>query len=358
MKFRRFLIRNTDASDLLELFLIASVVSVLGIRAFLAASGYPQIGGDGLHIAHMLWGGLFMVLALILLFSLLGHVVQRFAAILAGVGFGTFIDELGKFITSDNNYFFQPTIGIIYILFISIFLVLRTLRHRDALSPEDSLANVFNHLAGAARGYLDVNAKGRVTELLNRADSGNPLVQSLKEYLADIESHETSDMSFYFRLRDTLIRWYSRVVLHRWFPRILIGFFVLFVVAQLTVIVALITAQIFVEDAETITFVQGAQLTASSMAGALVAIGIWQNRRSRLEAYRWFLRAILVSIFITQVFAFLDTQFGALSGLIVDVLVYIALSFMIERERDTATLDFDNRTSSETNLEISKQPVT
>jgi len=33
-----------------------------------------------------------------------------------------FIDELGKFITSDNNYFFQPTISLIYIVFIIIFL--------------------------------------------------------------------------------------------------------------------------------------------------------------------------------------------------------------------------------------------
>src|SRR5438105_3470241 len=35
-----------------------------GDPALPALSGYPQVGGHGLHIAHMLWGGLLMVLAI------------------------------------------------------------------------------------------------------------------------------------------------------------------------------------------------------------------------------------------------------------------------------------------------------
>ena len=39
-----------------ELFLFAGIATVLITRAYLAATGYPQIGGGALHIAHVLWG--------------------------------------------------------------------------------------------------------------------------------------------------------------------------------------------------------------------------------------------------------------------------------------------------------------
>jgi hypothetical protein len=113
MNWNEYLVRDADAGGTLEIFLVASILSILGIRAFLAATGYPQLGGGGLHIAHMLWGGLFMLIALLLVLSFLNLSVRWLSALLAGIGFGTFIDELGKFITEDNDYFFQPTIALL-----------------------------------------------------------------------------------------------------------------------------------------------------------------------------------------------------------------------------------------------------
>jgi hypothetical protein len=50
-------VRNSDANELFEIFLVAAVTAVLGIRVFLRVTGYPTLGGETLHIAHMLWGG-------------------------------------------------------------------------------------------------------------------------------------------------------------------------------------------------------------------------------------------------------------------------------------------------------------
>lgn len=86
------------AGDLLEQFFVAAVVAVLGIRIYLQATGFPQVGGGELHIAHLLWGGLLMLVAVVLSLTFLGRHIQSWAAILGGLGFGTFIDELGKFI--------------------------------------------------------------------------------------------------------------------------------------------------------------------------------------------------------------------------------------------------------------------
>src|SRR5436309_11973067 len=97
MKRRNVFVRNRRSSVLLERFLIASVTSVLVIRFYLAATGYPQLGGGGLHISHLLWGGLDMLIALVLSLAFLGRRMQSIVALLGGIGFGTFIDELGKF---------------------------------------------------------------------------------------------------------------------------------------------------------------------------------------------------------------------------------------------------------------------
>jgi hypothetical protein len=73
------LTRNAAAPQLLESFFIAAVASFLGIRWFLALTGYPRIGSNGIHIAHMLWGGLLMLLALMLLLGFLDRSIEHLA---------------------------------------------------------------------------------------------------------------------------------------------------------------------------------------------------------------------------------------------------------------------------------------
>eukprot|EP00658_Telonema_sp_P-2_P012430 TRINITY_DN14731_c0_g2_i1.p1 TRINITY_DN14731_c0_g2~~TRINITY_DN14731_c0_g2_i1.p1 ORF type:complete len:140 (-),score=32.13 TRINITY_DN14731_c0_g2_i1:127-546(-) len=104
------LLRNQDGPLQTELFLVSAIFTVLAIRGYLWLTDYPKIGGSGLHIAHMLWGGVGMMVAILLNCSFIGRRVQRFSAWVGGIGFGCFIDELGKFITEDNNYFFEPTV--------------------------------------------------------------------------------------------------------------------------------------------------------------------------------------------------------------------------------------------------------
>ena len=103
-------IRNVDAGDLIEMMLVVAVVTIVIIRVSLELSGYPQLGGSGLHIAHVLYGGLMMIGALIIVFALLNISARWAAAFIGGVGFGFFIDEVGKFISNDVNYFFEPAV--------------------------------------------------------------------------------------------------------------------------------------------------------------------------------------------------------------------------------------------------------
>ena len=137
MILRDFYIRDLDADNFRENFFVSAIVSIFAIRIFLKLAGYPQLGGGDFHIAHMLFGGFFMVSAIIILLSFLGETSKNIASILGGIGFGTFIDELGKFITSDNDYFFQPTVAFIYIIFVLLFLISRFIpRYRQVSQKE------------------------------------------------------------------------------------------------------------------------------------------------------------------------------------------------------------------------------
>jgi hypothetical protein len=115
---RSLFVRSMYVGRDLELFLVTAVATILIVRSVLGATGWPQLGGGKIHFALLLWGGLGMFIPLILFVSMEGRVWKVLATFAAGIGFGLFIDELGKFITSDNDYFFKPTIAIIYVVFV------------------------------------------------------------------------------------------------------------------------------------------------------------------------------------------------------------------------------------------------
>jgi len=181
---RRLFYRNVNARDHLEIFLVSAISALLLLRFFLYEAGYPQVGGGSLHIAHMLYGGLLMLVAIVLNLAFLGARVQKLSAFLGGAGFGVFIDELGKFLTKNNNYFFRPTVGLIYSIFIILYLVFNSLSRVGRLTQREYELNALTQLGEAVRQDLDPIEKRRIAELLQGADPKSPITQELKKLLA------------------------------------------------------------------------------------------------------------------------------------------------------------------------------
>ena len=128
-------VQREDAEQYLVFILLSFAASVILIRLFLELTGYPQVGNSELHIAHVLWGGLLLFVASLLPLVLANHWVYKVGALLAGVGVGLFIDEVGKFITQSNNYFYPAAAPIIYAFFlltVLVYLQVRRSRPRDA----------------------------------------------------------------------------------------------------------------------------------------------------------------------------------------------------------------------------------
>ncbi|HSJ74128.1 MAG TPA: hypothetical protein VK904_07400 [Miltoncostaeaceae bacterium] len=323
-------IRNVDAGDLIEMMLVVAVATIIIIRIILELSGYPKLGGGGLHIAHVLYGGLLMIVALIIVFALLNMSARWAAAFIGGVGFGFFIDEVGKFISNDVNYFFEPAFSVMYVVFILLFLTLWAIR-RARLGPHDALANALSLLREERDGALDAETKREILSLLDRANPEDPLVPVLRDRVRDTPALERRNFTPYALWRTRLAEWYQRKAETSWFSTLVLVIMIVYGLGSLGTVVSPFTDGRGV-DGQNEDFATWFETGSAGVTAILIAVGLAVRHRSRVASYRWFKAAILVSLLITQVFVFYYDQFSALVGVIVSLLLYIALSYMIARE--------------------------
>ncbi|GAC1398907.1 MAG: hypothetical protein NVS4B6_11450 [Mycobacterium sp.] len=139
-----------------EAFIVIAIATILITRLYLRLTGYPQVGGGDLHIAHSLYGAALMMLALLLGWLALGGGARTLAVVLGGIGFGLMLDEVGKFVTKTNNYFYGPAAEIMYIVVVLVLVGARVLRTIRPLSAHECLASASAIAAdGVARGLGD-----------------------------------------------------------------------------------------------------------------------------------------------------------------------------------------------------------
>jgi hypothetical protein len=299
MVVKDFFIRNLQADDYLENFLISSIVSLFIIRIFLRLTHYPHLGRGEFHIAHMLWGGLFMLTAIIILLSFLSKPSKNIASILGGIGFGTFIDELGKFITNDNNYFFRPTIALIYIIFVLIYLLLKFIPNFRKTTEKEYLVNTLETLKEAAINDFDEEEERRAYEYLHKCDPQNPIVQSLTGLLSKMTAAPNPPPSIFTKMQQTVKSWYYVIAKSDLIIKIII-FYLAFQTVD-----TIVNTSILAFTKQLLPFDEWGKLYSSGLAGMFVIIGLLSLNFSKIEAYRFFRIAMLISILLTQFFSFM-----------------------------------------------------
>jgi hypothetical protein len=339
--------RDLVAARYLDLFIVGGVSAVMAIRFILRITGYPTLGGARFHIAHMLWGGLLMATALLVCLSFLGNRTRLLAALLGGVGFGFFIDEIGKFITRDNNYFYQPSIALIYIMFVLIYFAFRDLQMRQGISREEYLVNAINDLEEAVINDLQPEERDRALRYLGAIAEKDDLTLRLAALIeeASVQPHPDGWLR---RIRRRVVAGYEAVLARSDRFGGLITLFVLQLAVNAGTVALIVAEQLL---AGTVAGTSGQRggafgilpisdwlLIVSTLIPAILAVvAVYTLRRSRMTALRFFHRAVLLSILFTEVFMFYRNQAAALVVLAFNLFAWACVNVAITRESRAVT---------------------
>jgi len=214
-------VRRHGAEGYLLLTLLSFAASVTLTRLFLTLTGFPQLGNQEIHVAHVLWGGLLLFVGGLLPLIFANRWVYSACAIMAGLGIGLFIDEVGKFITQTNDYFYPPAAPIIYTFFLLTALLYNQVRRkptRDARAEMyhalDILEEVLDHDLNPEERSELVALLGRVAERAQTPDLAH-LAETLLGFAQAERLHLAPD------LPGVLERWAARVreLERRWLGR-------------------------------------------------------------------------------------------------------------------------------------------
>ncbi|WP_157546712.1 hypothetical protein [Hamadaea tsunoensis] len=305
--------RAGNAARYLRAFVLAGIGTVLLIRAYLGMTGYPRLGVGGLHVAHVLWGGLLMGAAIGAATILYGRPARFAAAVVGGVGFGLFLDEVGKFLTQNNDYFYRPAASIIYLVFALLLLLGRRLRNRTAPTRSQRRADALDMALGGI--VFGVTAHQRADAIRSIGVPENELDRAVLHLLEALPPGEETAGRPWRRVADWARTTRDRLARRRWPIRAAAGW----IIAQPVLFLVIGAIVDGGRRRET-----GPAIVAVLVAVVMTALGIAGSirlRRDRAAALRWFGIALSIDLIVGQVFKFTLSQFGAVPALAADLLL-------------------------------------
>jgi len=313
---------------------LAGIATVLITRAYLAATGYPRIGGGGIHIGHVVWGGLLMICALTVALVWAGERARMWTALLGGVGIGLFVDEVGKYLTTTNDYFYRPAAAIIYLVFAALLVVASFLGRDSVADVGDASQRLATAAQIAASGLvsgLTAEERASATQLL----TGCP-EQDRDAVLRLLELAEVREPSRLTQLLARIRHWAEWVAGLRWAEAVA---FTLLILSRVIVAIIFVAQAAGGEPHSTDAGAVTASAVTRSLGAILVIVAVILRLRGQtLTSYRLSRAAILLDLLITEIFNFHDSQFGAVAEL---PQLLLAFAFFSIRQRQ---LEQDTRT--------------
>ncbi|HEY70544.1 MAG TPA: hypothetical protein G4O08_08180 [Anaerolineae bacterium] len=341
-------VQREGAERYLLVTLISFAASVAATRLFLELTGYPQLGGGELHIAHVLWGGLLLFVAALLPLIFANRWAYLLGALGAGLGVGLFIDEVGKFITQTNDYFYPAAAPLVYAFFLLTVLVYLQVRRSHAHTPRAELYRALDGMQEVLDRDLDTEERQALEARLRfiaehaKHPSFSRLSRELLDFICDDELALVPDVpSFWERILTWLQKFEVQWITLRRLRGMLVGGLVGLGVVQFLGVIRLIWAvrdPLSMERMLTDLVSMGKVTSASAMAwfigrislegivglfllGGALFLAVGKERLGERLAYY----GLLVSLTVTNLLVFYFEQFSTIITASIQFLLLLGL---------------------------------
>ncbi|MBD3207606.1 hypothetical protein GF319_14840 [Candidatus Bathyarchaeota archaeon] len=208
-------VRRRGSERYLQITILSFAGSVSLTRLILELTGYPQLGNQVYHIAHVLYGGVLLFIAGLLPQIFANRWVYTWNSILTGVGVGLFIDEVGKFITQNNDYFFPAAAPIIYAFFLVTVLLYVRISGEPKLDARGELYMILESLSEVLDHSLEMDERNEIQKRLERITdkTKNPnyikLSKELKEFIDSDALKIMPEKENFFDKVINVIKWFE-----------------------------------------------------------------------------------------------------------------------------------------------------
>ncbi|MFT3715314.1 MAG: hypothetical protein QM774_04995 [Gordonia sp. (in: high G+C Gram-positive bacteria)] len=329
------MVRRSDGGVLVEAFVVIAIITILVTRFYLHATGYPQIGGGTLHIAHSLFGGALLGIAMFIMLSFNGRAARYVSTLIGGIGFGLFLDEVGKFVTKTNDYFYAPSFAIMYVVLVLLLLANHVVEDLREVTATTALVDGSSTATDALAAGITDTDRARVLSTLKKAKASGAHPDAVRGISTALDAAKTvkpNPLQRLFAAFDRVEDAGADVV----------GFKVTLVVAILLAafnVSGLVSAIHSVTGLHEGGVAHYGQLCGSAVASILSILGVIGliTRRGGLWPLRFLRTAALVTMLLTQVFNFVEEQLGALINVGVGLIALAVFAYrlhVLEGERD------------------------
>jgi len=320
------LIQKETAPDNILLLMISAIFSLLSVRLYLQLANFPKIGTGSWHVAHAVFGGFFMIFSSLLSISFYGKTIRKTSSILFGLGMGLFVDEIGKLLSSDNDYLFQPAVSLIYIFFVLIFLFYWYLSRNRPVNSKTHLYRSINKFEEIIEEDLQISEKTDIIENLNQAIRSDDstftfLAKQLKliiqktDVLTDTKNRSIEN--FWKKIRSFAYKLFKKKLS-------LILIIIISLIYSLSSIIDFIL--LFSDQAINTNSLFWFKTLSDLFVSLLFILAIFVRLAKKAsKSLAIFQYGLLVNIFLSQIFKFYFQQFQALIGLSFSIIIYFGL---------------------------------